>query len=134
MNKYINSIESAMIKIEVNYQCSIHKKSGTQFIKKFKSKPKNWNLGNWQSWQYPKQDELCPDCRREEIEKRHQEKSKEYMKIWFDNKTPQQKQDLIQHQKNLEAEKQYEEELRCRDGFVSQAEIIDYKKKLIGDD
>jgi len=118
-------------KKEIEYQCSIHGK-GKQIVKKFKSQPKNFK-GDWRNWQYPKQNELCPKCRQNEVKKRTKEESIKFQQIWFNSLNEEQKQDLRDHQKRLNAEKKYEQKIRCQNGFVSQVAIIDYKKKIAGD-
>lgn len=132
MNNYINNIENSMIKIEVDYECSVHGK-GKVIIKKLKSKPTKFNVNDWQNWQYPKQDELCPDCRQEKIKERCENERQKSMKEWFYTKTPQQQQEIRNYQTNLEAEKEYEKKLRCQQGYVTSAQLIDFKKLKAGD-
>jgi hypothetical protein len=133
MNEYISKIENSVIKIEVNYECSIHDKIGVAIVKKFKSKPKTFNGADWQTWQYPKQDELCPICRSEKATIRLQQETEKSKEEWFNNRTEEQKRELIEHQKNAQAEKEYEERLRCQNGYTTKTDVMDYKKRLAGD-
>lgn len=132
MNNYLNNIENSMIKIEIDYECTLHG-NGKVTIKKLKSKPLKFNILDWQNWQYPKQDELCPTCRQEKIKKRCEYERQKSMKEWFNTKTHQQQQEIRDYQKNLEAEREYENKLRGQQGYITSAQLIDFKKIRAGD-